>query len=205
MKKDLFKSFVLILGISLTSSAINAQTARVQVIHNCADALASEVDIYLGSSILFEDVAFRTATEFIDAPAGAPITISIAPGNSMSVSEAVGTFIYNLTDGETYILVADGILNALAYSPAPAFGISVYSFGREEASIAGNTDVLVHHGSTDAPTVDVFEVGVGAGTIVNDASYPAFSNYLELATDDYVLEVRFCISGYRFWIFGSFR
>ena len=31
--------------------------------------------------------------------------------------------------------------------------------------------LLIHHGSTDAPTVDVVETGVGAGTIVDNASY----------------------------------
>ena len=29
--------------------------------------------------------------------------------------------------------------------------------------------LLIHHGSTDAPTVDVVETGVGAGTIVDNA------------------------------------
>ena len=49
--------------------------------------------------------------------------------------------------------------------------ISVYKFialGREAASDPANTDVLVHHGSTDAPAVDIVETGVGAGTIVDD-------------------------------------
>ena len=45
---------------------------------------------------------------------------------------------------------------------------------------SGNVDVLVHHGSTDAPTVDVVETGVGAGTLVDDISYTEFQGYLEL-------------------------
>ena len=48
--------------------------------------------------------------------------------------------------------------------------------------------MLVFHGSTDAPTVDV--VAVGAGTIVDDLSYGEFDGYLELPTADYVLEVK---------------
>jgi hypothetical protein len=190
MKKDLLKSLLLFFGVSLASATINAQTARVQVIHNSPDAAASEVDIYLGSTLLLDDFAFRTASPFIDAPAGSLITISVALSNSTSVLDAIADFDYTLTAGETYILVADGIVSPMGYSPATPFGLSVYSLGREEASTAGNTDVLVHHGSTDAPTVDVVEVGVGAGTIVNDAPYGAFAGYLELATDDYVLEVR---------------
>jgi hypothetical protein len=54
-----------------------------------------------------------------------------------------------------------------------------------------NTDVLVFHGATDAPTVDVVEVGVGAGTIVDDLSYGEYDEaYLELGTANYSLEIR---------------
>ena len=53
-----------------------------------------------------------------------------------------------------------------------------------------NTDVLVFHGSTDAPTVDVVEIGQGAGTIVDDFMYGEFAGYLELPTADYVLDIR---------------
>jgi len=56
--------------------------------------------------------------------------------------------------------------------------------GREAATEATNTDVLVHHGSTDAPTVDVFETLVPAGTLVDNAPYGAFAGYLELGTAD---------------------
>ena len=62
--------------------------------------------------------------------------------------------------------------------------------GREAATSGSNTDVLVHHGSTDAPTVDVFETGAGAGLIVDDISYSEFQGYLELPTADYVLQVQ---------------
>jgi hypothetical protein len=62
--------------------------------------------------------------------------------------------------------------------------------GREMATSMDNTDVLVHHGSTDAPTVDVYEVGVGAGEIVNDLMYMDFAGYLELPTDNYSLQIR---------------
>ena len=63
--------------------------------------------------------------------------------------------------------------------------------GREVATSGSNTDVLVHHGSTDAPTVDVVENGVNAGArLVDNLSYTEFQGYLELPTDDYILQVR---------------
>jgi len=51
--------------------------ARVQVIHNSADAAAAVVDVWLDDVLLLDDFAFRTASPFIDAPAGEEFTIAI--------------------------------------------------------------------------------------------------------------------------------
>ncbi len=190
MKKSLL---FLSLG-ALTISASAQSTARVQAIHNSADAAADTVDVYLttpiGSSLLIEDFAFRTASPFIDAPAGVNITIGIAPKNSSSVNDTISgaSFNYNLSATSTYVLIAEGIVSPTGYSPAKPFDMAVYSMGQEAAATMGNTDVLVHHGSTDAPTVDVDEVT--AGNLVNDASYGDFAGYLPLATADYQLQVK---------------
>lgn len=184
MKKLLF--IIAFIGTSIAFS----QTARVQVIHNSADALASEVDVYVNSDLAIDDFAFRTATPFIDLPAEVSINLSIAPSNSTSVGDAVLTVPVTLAENETYIVVADGIISPTGYNPAPAASLQVYAMGREVASNGSNTDVLVHHGSTDAPTVDVVESGVGAGVIVNDISYGEFQGYLELPTADYVLQIQ---------------
>jgi len=179
-------------GVALFSAhASLAQTARVQVIHNSADAAAAVVDVYLNGTILLNDFAFRTATPFIDAPAGVPIQIDIAPGTSTSVAQSIYNIAPTLTSGETYVVIANGIVSPTGYAPAQPFGLSVFAQGRETASFATSTDVLVNHGSTDAPTVDVVETSVPAGTIVDDISYPNFtSGYLEFPTADYVLAVK---------------
>jgi hypothetical protein len=164
--------------------------ARLQVIHNSADAAAAEVDVWLNDQLLIDNFAFRTASPFIDAPAGVDFDVVIQPSNSTDTTNALARFTYNLTDGETYVLVANGIVVPTGYNPATPFNIYVNALGREAASISSNSDVLVFHGSTDAPTVDVVETGVGAGTIVDSLSYGNFAGYLELPTDDYVLAIR---------------
>ena len=176
-------------ALALSMNALS-QTARVQVIHNSADLAANTVDVYLDNALLIDDFQFRTASPFIDAPAGVQFTVGIAPSTSSSAMDAIATFDYTLAAGETYVLVAEGIISPSGYSPSTAFDIAVYGMGREAASMSGNTDVLVHHGSTDAPTVDVAEIGVGAGTIVDDAAYGDFAGYLELATADYQLQIQ---------------
>ncbi len=166
-----------------------AQTARVQVIHNSADAAAELVDVYLDATLLIPNFEFRTASPFIDAPAGVEIELSIAPPNSTGVEDAIYTAPVTLTADETYVVVADGIVSASGYNPAQPFGLQIYAMGRETATDPANVDVLVHHGSTDAPTVDVVETGVGAGTIVDDISYTEFQGYLELPSEDYILDI----------------
>ncbi len=177
-------------ALGMLGFTASAQTARVQVVHNCADAAAATVDVYLNGALLLNDFAFRTATPFIDAPSGVPLSIDIAPGNSSSVAQSIYNLTTTLSDAQTYVLVADGIVSATGYNPAPAFGITVFSQGREAAGSPANTDVLVHHGATDAPAVDVVEMSIPAGTVVNDLAYPGFtSDYLGLITGDYIIDV----------------
>ena len=172
-------------------TAANAQTARVQVIHNCADAAAAVVDVYLDNTLLLDDFEFRTASPFVDAPAGVQFTVGIAPSNSTGAGDAIYTEDFTLANNETYVIVASGIISGSGYSPAPAFSLEVFATGREAASMMGNTDVLVFHGSTDAPTVDVFESAALEATVLDDFSYTDFStDYFELPTADYVFQVR---------------
>ncbi|MEL6810721.1 MAG: DUF4397 domain-containing protein [Bacteroidota bacterium] len=184
------RKLILSLLILVSWQMTQAQTARVQIIHNSADAAASEVDIYVDGALALDDFAFRTATPFIDLPADVGISVAVAPGNSTGVGDAIATFPLTLTSGETYVVVADGIVSPSGYNPPTAFNLEIYPLGREAANVSTNTDVLVHHGSTDAPTVDVVEVEAGAGTIVDDLAYGTFQGYLELPTANYALEIR---------------
>ncbi|MEZ4857970.1 MAG: T9SS type A sorting domain-containing protein [Flavobacteriaceae bacterium] len=183
MKKLLF-TFLAFAAVQIAFSQ-----ARVNIIHNSADAAATEVDVYLDDALAVDNFAFRTETGFIDFPADVEVVIGIAPPTSTGSGDAIATFPVTLANGETYVVVADGIVSPTGYDPAPAFGLAVYAMGRESATVGTNTDVLVHHGSTDAPAVDVYETGVGAGLIVPNISYTEFAGYLELATADYVLQI----------------
>jgi hypothetical protein len=182
--------YTLLVGGLLLPSLAQAQTARLQIIHNSADAIADPVDIYVNGVLAHDNVAFRSATSFADVPAGVNLNVGIAPGTSMSVNDTIVNFPVTFTSGETYVVVADGIVSSTGYSLPNSFDLSVYVMGREVSTNSANTDVLVHHGATDAPTVDVYETGIGAGLIVDDLAYGEFQGYLELPTADYTLEVR---------------
>lgn len=189
------KNFTLtILALLVSTAAIYSQ-ARVQVIHNSADTAAETVDIWLNDGLLLDDFMFRTASPFIDAPAGEAFDIVVQPSNSTDTTNALARFTYILADGETYLLIANGIVSPTGYEPSQPFDIHVYDMGREEANLSGNTDILVHHGSTDAPTIDVVEISVPYNTIVNDISYSEFDGYIEIPTTNLVLNLFEPING----------
>ncbi len=183
---------LLLLNLALLSVGwVNAQTARVQVIHNSSDTAAATVDVWLNNTLAIDDFNYRTATPFLDLPSNTPVDITIQPSNSVDTTSGLFRQTVNLDSNQTYIVIANGIISASGYSPSTPFGLDIFANGREtSANGATETDVLVYHGSTDAPTVDVVETSVPAGTIVDNASYSDFAGYLQLAVNDYTIEVR---------------
>jgi hypothetical protein len=179
----------------LLSSGMYAQTAKVQIIHNCADAAGAEVDVYVNGSLQFDNFAFRTSTGFLDLPAGVPLSIAVAPGTSNNVSQAFSTTNVTFTSGNRYVVVANGIASPTGYSPAPAFALNAYNLGTSTGvAPAGTTGLLVVHGSTDAPTVDVGLAAPGSYTqVINDLAYSTSSpssSYTNVPTADYRLQIR---------------
>lgn len=168
------------------------ETARVQVIHNCADAIADSVDVYLNSTLLLDNFAFRTASEFVNAPVGVPVTLGVAPKNSMSVADTIYSLTTTLTSDKRYIIVANGLVSPTGYTPSAAaapFRLSIYDQGREiSTSASDSTDILVIHGSTDAPAVDV---NAGSATLVNDIAFGDFASggYVKVKTSNYTLDL----------------
>ena len=185
------KILTLMTMLVLTGSTLMlGQTAKVQIIHNSADQAAEYVDIYLNGGKLLNDFPFRNATSFIDAPADVVLDIGIAPQNSTGVEDTLYNAEVTFASGETYVVVANGMISHSGYNPAPAFDLYVFNMGQMEAASEGNTDVLVFHGATDAPTVDVGEPNAQL-KLVDDMDYGAFNgSYLNLATADYSLQVQ---------------
>lgn len=169
----------------------SVQLSRLQVIHNAADIAAGSVDIYLNGGLLLNDFAFRTATPFIDAPANVDLNIGIAPGNSTSVNDTLANFTASLVNGETYVLIANGVLDPNSYASNPdgrniAFTLYANTDARESAN-GGNVDLFVVHGSTDAPTVDVIARGVA--TLVDNAAYGDITGYISVPPGNYTLDL----------------
>jgi hypothetical protein len=172
--------------------------ANVQVIHNSADPAAEFVDVYINEILALDDVEFRTATSFLELPAGVPLSIDIAAassgvlGDSLNPDDSLFNLTTTLAADENYVIVANGVLNPADFNSSVNtidFGLNVFAGAQQTSTNAGETSLLVNHGSPDAPTVDVVETSVPAGILVDDISYPEFQGYVDVGTADYVLNV----------------
>ncbi|MBK7856081.1 MAG: DUF4397 domain-containing protein [Bacteroidetes bacterium] len=165
--------------------------ARLQVIHNAADPAAASVDVYVNGTLLLDNFAFRTATPYVDVPAGVLLNIGVAPGTSTSVNDTLKNFQVTLANGGEYIAVANGVLNPANFASNPdgestAFTLFLQDQMREAAVNAGDVDLRVVHGSSDAPTVDVL---AGAAVLVDNAAYNDITGYLSVPAGSYTLNV----------------
>ncbi len=181
----------LLLGVLAVALAVPAAAQiRLQVIHNAADPGASEVDVYVNGALTLDDLAFRTATEFLDLPSDADLTIAIAPGTSTSDADAVFSETFNLPAG-AYQLIANGVLSPDDFADNPdgvdiAFELLAGADAQEASTDAAQVALRVVHGATDAPTVDVRTAGT---VLVDDASYTDVTGYLSVAPAVYTPDV----------------
>ncbi|MEM8488482.1 MAG: DUF4397 domain-containing protein, partial [Bacteroidota bacterium] len=160
--------------------------AMVQVVHNSPYAEAAEVDVYINDELALDDFAFRSATGFLELPAGVPVKIDVAAGASTDNSAPV--FTLDLADGlpeATLQVIAAG--DPLARAGNPAFDLFI-SAAQKEAASSESVDLLVFHGSPDAPAVDIVVRGLGA--VLDDIAFGNFSDgYLAVPGARYEIDV----------------
>lgn len=175
-------------------------TARLQILHNSPYDAAAVVDVYVNDARLLDDFRFRTATPFVDVPAGVELKIDVAPGDSMSSKSSIFTARVTLEEGVTYLAAAVG--DPLESTGQTAFGLSLNTMGREAARKPGNVEFLVLHGAPDAPVVDVNARGVG--TLVNDIAFRSYApDYLSVPAAAYTVDITLADGSTRVASFGA--
>ncbi len=154
-------------------------TARLQVIHNAPDPT---VDVYAGNTQLIDNFAFRTATPYMDVPADRVFKIGIAPDTSTAATSAIASFPVSFTAGKRYAVFASGIVGG-----NPGFALLVDE-SRETANNPAKVEFATHHGSPDAPAVDVSIFGTGP--IANGLQYGDFSPYVAVDPAGYLVQLK---------------
>lgn len=166
--------------------------SRLQVIHNAADPAVYEVDVYLNDSLALDNFSFRDATPFIDIPADTQLFIGFAPANSESVEDTVSSFPVTFAANETYIAIANGVLDPGGFEENPdgrniGFTVFLKEEAREESDDMDEVQFIAVHGVTDAPSVDILARNVGA--LIEGAAYGDITEYLGVEPDEYILDI----------------
>ena len=168
-------------GAQVTPILTATPVAQVQLIHNSPDPT---VDVYANDGLLVDDFTFRTATPFVDLPTRTDFTIDVAGEDSNSSADAIATFEgVRFDDGLKYTVVARGLVG----DDNTPFGLDVFDMTQTSAADDG-TDLLLYHGSPDAPTVDVVVDGPGS-ILFDDVSYTDFQGYVNVPAAEYQLNV----------------
>ncbi len=163
--------------------------AQAQIIHNAADPALGSVDIYLNGELAVDNFEFQSATPYIDVPAETEITIEITAAGEEDV---LLDFTGMLDEGQTYTIIAQGVGNPDDFAPNPD-GLSIDASleiieGTLTESVTDLVELLLFHGVTDAPTVDVLNALTG-NPIATGLSYTDASDYVQLPPDVYFIDI----------------
>jgi hypothetical protein len=194
-----FGIFVALANGAVVEFPAASPKARLQVIHNAADPAADSVDVYVNGGLVLDNFKFRTATPFIDVPANVALDIGVAGPNSSSVNDTLKNFRVTLNNGESYIAIANGVLDPNAFAPNPngrstAFTLFVKKNAWENSVSSNYVDLFAAHGATDAPKVNIYGIGVflknvGYGDLSNYLTVPANKNWLVVTTSDHPFSI----------------
>ena len=150
---------------------------RVQGAYAGNDPTLPVIDVYyhvgffqagMTDDMTAEDVV---AGDFIDVPANVSITASIAEGSSTSVADAFYSDSFSFSADTNYVQVVNGLRvpgNFTANPDGRSTAIEVHPIDNVKrfAAHEDSVDLIVYHGSTDTPAVDVT---VRGGAMIGNA------------------------------------
>ncbi|MFC7080432.1 DUF4397 domain-containing protein [Halorussus caseinilyticus] len=86
------------------------ENASVRLIHASPDAPAVDVTVEESGAVLYDNVSFSNATDYVEVPAG-DYTLEVRPATEDNDGEVVTTFDVSVEGGTTYSAVAAGYLS----------------------------------------------------------------------------------------------
>ncbi|MCA1806761.1 MAG: DUF4397 domain-containing protein, partial [Actinobacteria bacterium] len=174
-----------------SADLIPGSYANLQIIHNSPDPAVSSVDIFVNGDEFLTDVDYKSATAFTTVPAGVELSIEIAPAGA-GIEAALPAVPVTLTEGENYIAVASGVLDPTGFTDAAGsdFSLQVFNPAQTEATDPAKVDLLVQHGSPDAPAVDIYLEQTGSDIpAIDDLAFPDFVGYTAIDPNNEVIGV----------------
>lgn len=193
--KYFFSFIVIILSVFIAEKSYS-QVANVQIIHNSADPELAKIDIYVNGVPIpaLQDISFRSASPFLTLPSSTQLQIGIAPGHTSGAGGIVKSFTFTPESGKTYIAMICGVGDPTMFSTnfdpnAKPLALNCEIIGGQ--SVAQNTnkvEILVFHGATDAPAVDLLINGNKVPEL-SGLSYGKNSGYISFDPAIYTIGV----------------
>lgn len=180
-------------GALIRMSNLPSSVARVQFIHNSADASVSKVDVWINDSLLYDDFTYLNCQAFEDFPADSNFVISITNSNSTDTSNSIIKRNLRLSGAQTHIFILEGINSNSGYNPGKnerPFVLHHFNKAAETSIYEGNTDLAFHNGSTDLDIVDFYNSVIPSFLIIDNISYQETSGYIPFVTQDFDVQVR---------------
>ncbi|NNF02486.1 MAG: T9SS type A sorting domain-containing protein [Bacteroidia bacterium] len=184
MKRQL--QLIPILFLILFSSTKVFSQATVQIIHNSADLSITTVDVWIDNNMLYDDLIFRACSQFLNVTADT-VDLVIAASNSSDTTNALFRKSFILVDGESYIIMMNGILSTSGYNPLLPFDLTSFAGARDSAATSGDIDILFFHGVTDESTIDVRDLS--SGVFFDDVSFGEYDGYISETNNDITLRL----------------
>lgn len=194
MKNKSYILFTLLLTVLLVGvMPLAAQNARLQLIHNSGDIDAGTPPLQVfanGDSLT--TLSFRTATPFMDMPAGQYIFKFFAP----AVSDTSAPDTVDLVAGKSYVGIINGITatnvgNGKYTNPFNRdIGIQLFTLSdaREAAVDPTKVEFVAFNGVTDEQVVDIVIQSTGS-VLIDNLDYGQFTSYIAVDPLLYTLDV----------------
>jgi hypothetical protein len=168
---------------------------QAQLIHASADPTLEVIDIYIDDELWLDDFTYLTASPFIDIQALVDVEMLIAPGNSQSADEAIGTIVVNLLDQSDYVLTLSGNLQGDGYYPYAPLSIQAFEGAISNSTPGLSVDLIFVQASTDFPTSQLQESQLLMIPLIEEFSYGTVEGYLNIIYADYELSLVDPMSG----------
>lgn len=182
MKKNKFTLSIAFLLFMCTSVKLNAQTSKIQIIHNSPDYIIDTVDIWANDVKLFDNLVFRKATPMLTIDSGNyVITISKSfSSDSSALYSLLKVENYLVDTSKTYLAFITGVQDTNDYATNPE-GLNrslafVSTDTYKTTTTANNVEYYFFNGTPDAAQWDLNEIGLPTLNKVGDnVSYGSLS------------------------------
>lgn len=155
-------------------------TAFAQVIHNAAK---ENVDIYIDTKKVEDNLVYRTATPFLELMAKQEITIGVAPKNSTSAEDVYKKVTVTLEVEDNYVIILNGDITG---NPDD-IEINIFDQGQQQASGNSKVSLLFCNGATGGTETDFAADEV---VVHNNVLTGGFTSYIDFEPTTYRFELK---------------